>query len=103
MIVRVWRGWAMPEKYGDYPEHFRKAVLPELRATPGFLGAVLMQRRQDGEIEFRVETRWASLDAIRAFAGEALDRAVVEPGAVAALVRFEETVSHFEVLESVDA
>jgi hypothetical protein len=50
-----------------------------------------------------VETRWASLDAIRAFAGEALDRAVVEPGAVAALVRFEETVGHFEVLESVDA
>jgi heme-degrading monooxygenase HmoA len=100
MIVRVWRGWAAQAKSGDYPAHFRRAVLPELRATEGFLGATLMREDRAGEIEFVVMTRWASLDAIRAFAGETLDRAVVEPGAVAALERFDETVRHYDVIDA---
>jgi heme-degrading monooxygenase HmoA len=103
MIVRVWRGWAAADKPDDYPAHFRRSVLPELRATQGFIGATLMRRDEAGEIEFVVATRWASMDAIRAFAGEALDKAVVEPGAVAALERFDETVLHYEVIEALDA
>jgi heme-degrading monooxygenase HmoA len=102
MIVRIWRGWADPAKSEDYPGHFRRSVLPELRATEGFLGAALVRRDDAGLIEFVVTTRWVSLDAIRAFAGETLDRAVVEPGAVAALVRFEETVRHYEVVQAVE-
>ena len=102
MIIRVWRGWADPAKSEDYPAHFRRSVLPELRATEGFLGAALVRRDDAGLIEFVVTTRWVSLDAIRAFAGETLDRAVVEPGAVAALERFEETVRHYEVVQAME-
>ena len=102
MIIRVWRGWANPAQNEAYPAHFRRAVLPELRATEGFLGATLMRQDRAGEIEFVVMTRWASLEAIRAFAGDALERAVVEPGAVAALERFDETVQHYEVVEAAE-
>ena len=102
MIIRIWRGWANRAKAGDYPAHFRQTVVPELRATEGFLGAALVRRDDAGLIEFVVTTRWVSLDAIRAFAGETLDRAVVEPGAVAALERFEETVRHYEVIQAVE-
>ena len=98
----MWRGWAPPPKSEDYPAHFRQTVLPELRASEGFLGAALVRRDDAGLIEFVVTTRWASLDAIRAFAGETLDRAVVEPGAVAALERFDETVRHYEVIQVVE-
>jgi heme-degrading monooxygenase HmoA len=102
MIIRVWRGWADRAKSEDYPDHFRRAVLPDLRATDGFLGATLMRQDEAGHIEFVVMTRWASLDAIRAFAGETLERAVVEPGAVAALERFDETVQHYEVVDAAE-
>jgi hypothetical protein len=37
--------------------------------------------------------------AIRGFAGADLDRAVVEPEAVAALLSFDATVRHFEVVQ----
>jgi hypothetical protein len=55
------------------------------------------------EIEFLVLTVWESMDSIRAFAGDNPERAVVEPEARAALVRFDDTVHHYEVLVAPDA
>ena len=59
-----------------------------------------MSRRLLGDrIEFLVLTRWKSMDAIRAFAGGEIDNAVVEPGAVAALINFDAKVQHYEVID----
>jgi heme-degrading monooxygenase HmoA len=99
MIVRSWRGRASPEKPDAYIEHFRKNVLPELREIEGFLGASLLRENRTQEIEFLVLTRWTSMDAVRAFAGADASRAVVEPEAVAALVDYDRTVHHYEVVE----
>jgi hypothetical protein len=41
-----------------------------------------------------------AIDAVRAFAGERPELAVVEPEARAALVRFDALVSHYEVVAS---
>lgn len=68
----------------------------------GFLGAHLSKRLIDGKIEFLVLTRWQSLEAIEAFAGADIGRAVVEPGAMAALTDFDLLVRHYEVLEEVE-
>ena len=101
MIIREWRSRATPDKAADYPRHFRDVVVPELRTIPGFLGATLSRREQDGRIEFLVLTQWRSMEAIGAFAGPEPDKAVVEAGAVAALADFDETVRHYEVVENV--
>jgi heme-degrading monooxygenase HmoA len=103
MIIREWRGRASEPKAEAYPKHFRAAVVPELRNVPGFLGAHLSRRRMGERVEFLVLTRWQSMDAIRAFAGVTVDRAVVEPGAVAALDDFDAGVQHYEVIEEVSA
>ena len=99
MILRQWSGRARPERRDDYPAHFRDAVLPTLHRVPGFLGAELLQRPAGDLIEFTVQTRWASMQAIHAFAGDTLDTAVIEPGAVAALVDFDAEVRHCRVLQ----
>ena len=101
MIVRIWRGRAPSSNPFGYSEHFRRKVLPELERIEGFLGASLL--RQDGpdDVEFLVLTRWASMDAIRAFAGDDIRRAVVEPAAVAALASFDRTVEHYEVVQEI--
>jgi len=39
------------------------------------------------------------MDAIRAFAGDDVENAVVEPEAVAALTTFDRTVQHYEVVQ----
>ena len=101
MIIRAWHGRASLARSDAYPKHFRDVVVPELRNVPGFLGGALSQRSKGEQVEFLVLTRWRSIDAIRAFAGPAVDKAVVEPGAVAALDDFDDTVQHYEVLEDV--
>ena len=97
MIVRTWSAVATRDGEGAYLLHFRHAVAPALGDIPGFLGATVLRRREAGEVEIVVQTRWASMDAVRAFAGGDPDHAVVEPGAAAALLRFDDRVRHFEV------
>lgn len=101
MIIRAWRGRAAKDNPAGYPAHFRQSVMPELRHIAGFLGASLLRTDLADAIEFLVLTRWQSLDAIRAFAGDDLGHAVVEPDAVAALVDYDRTVTHYEVVEEV--
>jgi heme-degrading monooxygenase HmoA len=81
MIIREWRGRANPSQAEAYPKHFREKVIPELRQTPGFIDAQLGRHQLDDTIEFVVLTRWRSMEAIRAFAGMDVEKAVVEPGA----------------------
>ena len=103
MIIRMWSGRAEPERRDAYPEHFRAVVIPELRAVDGFLGADLACRDRDGMVEYVVAPRWTSIAAIHAFAGDDATRAVIEPGALAALADHDEAVAHYEVVEQVPA
>jgi uncharacterized protein YciI/heme-degrading monooxygenase HmoA len=99
MIVRMWSGRATPEKSGQYIEHATKNVFPALAAIQGHRGAYLLQRTVDGVVEFVVLTLWDSMDAIRKFAGAKAENAVVEPEARAVLIAFDESVTHFEVVQ----
>ena len=99
MIVRAWRGRAAVSRADGYATHFRRDVLPALEKLDGFLGALLLRQVQGREVEFLVLTRWASLGAVRAFAGDDIDRAVVEPEAAAILLSFDKRVHHYEIAE----
>ena len=101
MIVRAWRGYALPTRAQAYVDHFEKNVVPDLHAVAGFLGASLLRTDLGAEVEFLVLTRWNSMEAIRAFAGDDVTKAVLEPQAIAALVSFEDTVRHYNVLREI--
>jgi heme-degrading monooxygenase HmoA len=101
MVIREWRGRADPQRADAYPLHFNRSVVPELQELAGFIGATLSQRRAGDVVEFVVLTRWESMDSVIGFAGEQFERAVVEPGAVAALVDFDATVRHYDVIAAV--
>jgi heme-degrading monooxygenase HmoA len=102
LILRVWRARTDRGREGAYPEHFRRHVVPALQQIAGFLGADLASRELEGGVEFTVCTRWASMDAVRRFAGAEPDRAVVEPDAVAALRAYDGHVTHLVVVQHVE-
>lgn len=102
MILRLWKGRTTPDKADAYEHHATGVVFPKLRGIPGYLGGrVLRRRTAAGQVEFLVLTEWVSWDAIRAFAGDSPEIAVVEPAARAVLADFDEQVLHFESTEAV--
>lgn len=96
MIARIWHGWAERENADAYEALLRAEVLPGIERVDGYRGAYLL--RTDGaEVEFVTVTLWETLDAIRAFAGDDYERAVVPPEARRLLERFDERSRHYEV------
>jgi heme-degrading monooxygenase HmoA len=98
MIARTWRGHATPDNAPAYVRHFRDAVRPQLERLPGFSDAYVLRRQSDDDVEIVVMTLWESMDAIRAFAGERPEVAVVEPEARAVLSGYDRAVAHYEVV-----
>ncbi|KDN23288.1 antibiotic biosynthesis monooxygenase family protein [Amycolatopsis rifamycinica] len=97
MIARTWRGWAPAATADDYQRHYETDVAEHLRDVPGFQGARLLRRRVGDEVEFTSITFFTDLDAVRGFAGESYEEAVLEEGARRALSRWDDRVSHAEV------
>ncbi len=98
MIARIWKAQAEAARVKDYVAHFETRVFPELRQIMGFQGVYVLEHALADVTEIQVVTLWESMEAIREFAGEQVDQAVVEPEAQAVLQSFDTTVSHHEVL-----
>jgi antibiotic biosynthesis monooxygenase (ABM) superfamily enzyme len=97
VIARLWHGWTSRENAAPYERFLREHMFPSMRRVPGFRGAELLRREDGDEIAFVTITRFESYDAVREFAGESYEDAVVEPEARALLSRHDERSEHFEV------
>lgn len=100
VIVRLWRGQAPADSAAAYERHVTAHVFPKLEQIDGYVGGRVLRRDVDGAVEFVVMTEWASLNAIRSFAGDTLDRAVIDPEARELLSAYDEYVELFEVTSS---
>jgi heme-degrading monooxygenase HmoA len=98
MIGRFWRGWTSAENAGAYEELLRTRILPGIHRLAGYRGAYLFRREVDEGVEFATLTLFESMDAVRAFAGERYETAVVPPEARKLLARFDAASVHYEVV-----
>ena len=117
-IVRTWSATASSAGADEYSRYFATTLLPELRKLPGFTGAYLLRRElsdangtngadgHDGAADGRnvaiteltAHTFWESAAAIKAFAGDDVTVAIVEPEAQAMLLDFDRTAAHRNVV-----
>jgi heme-degrading monooxygenase HmoA len=99
MIARIWRGRVRTENRAAYVEYIERTGMAEYRSTPGNAGACMLARDLgDDRTEIITLSFWVSRDAIRAFAGEDIERAVFYPEDDRYLVDRETTVTHYEVV-----
>ena len=99
MIARLWHGWTSPDDADAYETHLRSEVLPGIESRiDGYRGVYLLRREDRDEIEFVTVTLWDSLDAVRAFAGDDYEVAVVPETARRLLSRFDARSVHYETL-----
>jgi heme-degrading monooxygenase HmoA len=100
MISRIWHGWTRHENADAYEALLRHEVFGGIaaREIAGCRGIHLLRRELEAETEFVTVMWFDSLEAVRAFAGEAYETAVAPPKARALLARFDARSQHYEVL-----
>jgi len=98
MISRNWRGVARREEATNYVRHLEHDTFPLLSGIDGFVSASILRRDTTAGVEFLIVTSWRSMEAIRKFAGEAVDVAVVPPTVQAMMIEYDKEVDHYEIV-----
>ncbi len=99
LIARLWHGTVPAAKGHDYAAYLRRTGVTECRATPGNHGVEVLRRTVGDETHFLFISFWDSMDAIRTFAGDDVERAHYYPEDRDYLLELEPTVTHYEVSE----
>jgi len=104
MISRIWHGWTSPGNADAYEALLKSEIFVDIRdrQIAGFRGIQLFRRDLGFEVEFVTVMWFDSLDAMRTFAGEDYEVAVVPPKARALLARFDARSQHYEVRATLD-
>lgn len=99
MILRIWHGWTIPENADAYEALLKEEIFISIgnRNIPGYHGIRLLRRPVGSEVEFVTIMTFEDLDAVRQFAGEDYETAVVPPKARALLARFDQRSQHYDL------
>jgi hypothetical protein len=102
MIARLWTGAVHTSDAEVYADYIRATGFAEYGQTAGNRGAWLLQRRERDRTEIIALSLWASVEAIRAFAGDDIDAAVLYPEDEHYLIGGVSSVTHYDVIDRAD-
>lgn len=97
MIARIWHGRTRAADLAAYRGYVERTGIPDYRETPGNRGAWLLTRIEGDVAHFVTLSFWDSLEAVRAFAGEDVEKARYYEEDKKYLLEFEPDVMHYEV------
>jgi heme-degrading monooxygenase HmoA len=103
MIARTWSGTVRRADADAYANYIRETGFAEYGHTAGNRGAWMLRRDEGERTEFITLSLWESEDAIRAFAGDDIDAAVLYPEDERYLIDGESTVTHYQVVDHVES
>ena len=95
MISRIWHGWTTPANADAYEALLKEEIFVGIaaRQIPGYHGIQLLRR----EVEFVTLMTFEDLEAVRRFAGEDYEEAVVPPKARLLLAHFDPRSQHYDI------
>lgn len=99
MIARTWHGAVRAKDADVYYEYLQRTGIPDYRTTPGNVGVYVLRRVDGDTAHFLLVSLWESLDSIRAFAGDDVEKAHYYPEDKEFLLELEPGVMHYDVLE----
>jgi heme-degrading monooxygenase HmoA len=99
MISRIWHGWTTVANADAYELLLKSEIFTGIRnrQIAGYRGIHLLRRNLGDEVEFVTVMWFDTIEAVRAFAGEDCEVAVVPPKARALLSRFDTRSQHYVV------
>ena len=97
MIARVWRGATRAEDAEAYAAYVEETGMAGARALDGSRGTLVLRRVEGDRAEFVTMLLFDSLDRVRSFAGDEIERAVFYPEDDRYLIERDLRVTHYEV------
>ena len=97
VIARIWRGVTPRSKSRRYLRYLKATGVKDYRRTPGNLGVTILVRHSGDETEFVIISLWKSMNAIKKFAGDDVEKARYYPEDREFLLELEPKVKHYEV------
>jgi hypothetical protein len=99
MISRIWHGYTTQANADAYEALLKEEIFIGIkdRQIAGYKGIQLFRREFGDEVEFITVMWFETLDAVRVFAGDDYEVAVVPPKARLLLARFDARSQHYEV------
>jgi quinol monooxygenase YgiN len=95
-IARLWHGKTPNDKADAYADYISDAI-KKFRTISGNLGYQLMRETVGAETHFVVISYWASRDAIKAYAGEDIQKTRSLPRDPEFLIDLEPTVKNYDL------
>ena len=99
MISRIWHGFTTQANAQAYETLLKEEIFVGIsnRDIHGYRGIHLLRRNVGHDVEFITIMWFDSLEAVREFAGEDYEQAVVPNRARALLSRFDHHSQHYDV------
>ena len=100
MISRIWHGRTSRRNTEAYETLLRGEIFAGIagRSLAGYRGIHLLRRDVPEGVEFVTVMWFDSIQAVKMFAGEDHEAAVIPPKARALLSNFDQRSSHYEIL-----
>jgi heme-degrading monooxygenase HmoA len=98
MIARIWHGKTKASTANDYRDFLIARAIPDYQSIIGNLGVHILRRIEGDAAHFITLTFWENAEAIKAFAGEDLEKAKYYPEDKNFLLEFEPKVTHYETV-----
>ena len=98
MIVRMWHGRVPGERAAAYREFLNRRAVPDYRSVPGNISVHILERREGAVTHFITMTFWESMESLRRFAGEDVEKAKYYPEDAEFLLEYEPNVMHYDVV-----
>lgn len=100
MISRIWHGYTTKDNADIYENLLKSEIFVGIsnRDIKGYKGIQLLRREFPGETEFITIMWFDSIDAVKDFAGNDYEQAVVPEKARKVLSRFDSKSQHYTVI-----
>jgi heme-degrading monooxygenase HmoA len=96
VVAREWRGRVAPARADEYYQYLLGCVA-KIRSIPGSLGVEVMRRNEAGAVEYVVISYWESREAIKAYAGQDIEKPHHLPKDRELLLELPTRVLHYDV------
>jgi len=97
MIARVWHGATAAEDGDAYAAYIEESGMTSVRKIPGSRGTLVLRRTDGDRTEFQTVLLFDSLEDVRAFAGDDIEKAVFYPEDDRYLIERDLGATHYDV------